>query len=251
MLIPYTFEYDTLSMDGIAKEIDEKSIDAIKDNSMLRYTDSGVTSKAFDDTLHHDADTLVNDKDDSTVNEEERIKNLANFHTDLDKDREDLDHGIIDVDKSPLTSITPVDVRSKFEKCAHHNLPIDSVLNKLYPRRVSQSSDVPSSISLQHAKSCIPTYFMDVPQQKWQFNGYASSNMISLPSVKKKTKENTRSFSEYMDMSTLTDEEAAKRCDYSNMRSRSQELFPVKLHSIIERSEENQCSAIFSWVRQF
>ena len=50
----------------------------------------------------------------------------------------------------------------------------------------------------------------------------------------------------YQDLSQMTDEEAARNCNFADMRGRAQEPFPVKLHSIIKRSKE-EFSTIISW----
>lgn len=132
-----------------------------------------------------------------------------------------------------------------------------SPLNRIYPRRVSQSSDIPSSIPLHYrntlnacslANLSIPMPFTGVLQQQGPFNGMP--NIVPLSAVrkeKKKKPKKSKNNVKYQDLSKMTDEEAARKCSYANMRGRTQEPFPLKLHSIIERSDEEEFSTIISW----
>merc|ERR1711862_280043 len=52
----------------------------------------------------------------------------------------------------------------------------------------------------------------------------------------------------YRDLSYMKDEEALASNVYSNMRGRSQEAFPVRLHLILERCERDGYSSIISWM---
>ena len=184
-----------------------------------------------------------------------------------------------DAHKMNLLFNTPINVPSRFEKSVYHDFPIDmensnepefiavhdikyqsknpqfiSPLNRIYPRRASY---MPAPISLQYrntlnacslANSSIPIPFTDVLQQQRPFNGIP--NKVHLSAVKKEKKkkpEQSKKNVQYRDLSKMTDEEAARNCSYANMRGRTQEPFPVKLHSIIERSEQGEFSTIISW----
>ena len=52
----------------------------------------------------------------------------------------------------------------------------------------------------------------------------------------------------HRDRSRMTDQEAVAHIHYDNMRGRTKELFPVKLHKIIEYCESYGFSSIISWM---
>jgi len=319
-----TFEFNTLTMDKIANGIEEKSIDAIIDETTLWDADSGDMLKAFDDILCADTLKIVNNEkesiDGNVLKEKEKFENFTDLLMELEEDGEDLDPIIIGSNVDNLSSpflengcldpivlgtdehkmyfpfntpinvpsrfensiITPMNVPSRLEKSMYQNFPANmknfnepefiavrdvkyqsnkpqliSPLNRIYPRRVSQSSDIPSSIPLHyrntlnaysHANSSIPAPYGGTLQQQRPFN--VIPNIVPSSAVmkeKKKKPVQSKKNVQYRDLSKMTDEEAARNCKYANMRGRSQEPFPVKLHSIIERSEQGEFSTIISW----
>lgn len=256
--------------------IDEESDDILQAFNDVLFEDDDVK-------LDIKQDVIAND---NVLKEKKNFEAFSDMLTELEEEGADLDP-IIDVSDldefiKPIAT-APVQVPTINHQTLRHlghssNLNASylsnmakvqeiktqsaNALGKMYPRQYSHPVSHSHAYLQQTNAAIYPPCFpmslkTSLQRQRLSNNAVALPQLqqIKMPATvaqKDSNKQNSTSKKplrelKYRDLSNLADEEAAKNCNHKSMRGRTQELFPVKLHLIIERSEEDDYSSIISW----
>ena len=282
-----SLEFDSSTLENISNGIvGDTSIDSLLDKNLLMGEDSDDMLQAFDDILFKDDnDNLeldISEDDfisDNVLRKKESFENFSDLLTELEEEGEDLNPISIGSEMDEFvqsiirvtTHVPAIDHQLSYQdypvstinshghgmiQLQDMNPQIINPLSRMYPRRSSlptmrtyqqrfNPSSMPTSLKNALQKQRLSTNALALPQ---------SQQIKSAPAAapQKEAKKPTKpakplALIKYHDLSKLTDEEVAKKCNYESMRGRTQEPFPVKLHLIIEQSEDDGYSSIISW----
>lgn len=274
-------DFDASILEKISEGIDDSTVELMLDESFFCESKSLGKFQAFNGMLINDTLEIVGNDDGlndvNILQGKQDFEDFSGFLDELEESGEDLDPITVQPQVTSSSMCTSVNVLPKTQQLSNHSLPLRasfpnksrlkqahennhrlSRFNKIYPQFLAQPSQgvptiFPSQINL-HLSLCdlkdqtTPTPLRDNPSKSTiSSNSNAPSSNAAPTPAKKKRNIPPPSIFKYRDLSKMTDEEAAEKCNHSNMRGRTQEPFPVKLHSIIERSKIDGHSNIISW----
>ena len=204
----------------------------LSNKNLSNYTEADIEASLkpinFDDSIETPFDARYSLETEKLPKKRESTKANVNSHQNVFADHSYT--AIIKTNESSIKNNNSCDF-------AHHGLPPASEDTKISPPILETSID---SNSVNGFKSKLES----------QCINKHSSPASTRAKIKKSRSAPlcSRDGNKYQDRSMMTDQEAIAHIHYDSLRGCTKELFPVKLHKIIECSERHGFSSIISWM---
>lgn len=223
---------DTPTIEEVVDEIGYDVLDSILEDGDLEDDEFESAMDLFNDTLMQnslDLDLDIDIFNDPLVDIEASLEPIM------------LDNNVINLlDNVDVEPSLVIGNKSTDKECnisvSKKNLNIDKAQADTPPKMspATQQSDNSERKDGSNNSSSIPAKDSD-------------TNFSTAPKSKKKALPSPNG-TKYRDCSLITDEAAVADIEYDNLRGRTKEAFPVKLHKVIEYSERYGFSSIISWM---
>ena len=237
---------DDIGYDVLDSILEDSSLgDADLDNTLEMFRQTLEASPDFIDDLSNNVDVSIEEfLEPITLDEETNsLDSTINVTHSLKTEDKSIDTGSLDDLKSDISESQYAKIYMESNKSnasfksESHNLDqwsLNKVTHKLNTgSNVHLSPTIAPQITItQRRKSTDDTLVSPRNEVK-------ESKLIPLAKL---------DGNQYRDLSTITDQEAVANINYDNMTGRTKELFPVKLHKLIEYSERYGFSSIISWM---